>query len=188
MRITGGALKGFSIACPPGIIRPAMDKMKESVFSILGDLSEKSFLDLFSGSGSIALEAASRGSRDIELCEKDKIKIPIILKNVSIAERILGVKIHCHFMSSELFLQKCKRQFNIIFFDPPFPYRFHEELLKTASERNVLSSDGIILIHRPQEKKLSESIGDLQKTDERRYGRSIVDFYGHKESTAPQKK
>lgn len=177
MRITGGSLKGFSLVCPPGVIRPAMDKMKESVFSILGDLSEKSFLDLFSGSGSIALEAASRGARDIELCEKDKIKIPIILKNVSITEKQLGFQIHCHFISTELFLQKCKRQFDFVFFDPPFPYRFHEELLQTASAKKILSSDGTILMHRPQEKKMSDTIGDLQKTDERHYGRSIVDFY-----------
>ena len=47
MRITGGLLKGRTVHCPDGIIRPAMDKMKESVFSILGDLEGKSFLDLF---------------------------------------------------------------------------------------------------------------------------------------------
>ena len=71
MRITGGELRGRIIKCPDGIIRPAMDKMRESVFSILGDLSGKSFLDLFSGSGTIAIEACSRGADFIELVEKD---------------------------------------------------------------------------------------------------------------------
>ena len=73
MRITGGVLRGRIIKCPDGIIRPAMDRMRESVFSILGDLSGKSFLDLFSGSGTIAIEAVSRGASQVELCEKDKI-------------------------------------------------------------------------------------------------------------------
>ena len=62
MRITGGTLCGRRIEMPDGIIRPAMDRMRESVFAILGDLSGRSFLDIFSGSGIIALEAASRGA------------------------------------------------------------------------------------------------------------------------------
>ena len=67
MRITGGVLKGRSIKCPDGIIRPAMDKMKESVFSILQDITDLSFLDLFSGSGSIAIEASSRDANQVTL-------------------------------------------------------------------------------------------------------------------------
>ena len=53
MRITGGVLKGRIMKCPDGIIRPAMDRMRESVFAVLGDLSGKSWLDLFSGSGTV---------------------------------------------------------------------------------------------------------------------------------------
>ena len=79
MRITGGTLKGRMIKGPDGIIRPAMDKMRESFFAILGGLEGKAFLDLFSGSGIIALEAASRGAERVVLCEKDKIKIDTLL-------------------------------------------------------------------------------------------------------------
>ena len=84
MRITGGKLEGRVIKCPDGIIRPAMDRMRESVFAILGDLEGKSWLDLFSGSGTIAIEAVSRGSKSVQLCEKDKIKVKQVLENVSI--------------------------------------------------------------------------------------------------------
>ena len=86
MRITGGVLRGRKIDCPAGIIRPAMDKMKESVFSILGDIEEHSFLDLFSGSGSIALEASSRGANPVVLVEKDKIKFNTIKKHSNSAQ------------------------------------------------------------------------------------------------------
>jgi 16S rRNA (guanine966-N2)-methyltransferase len=51
MRITGGEYRGRIVKCPPGVIRPAMDRMRESLFSILGNLEGKSFLDIFSGSG-----------------------------------------------------------------------------------------------------------------------------------------
>ena len=116
MRITGGKLKGRIIKCPDGVIRPAMDRMRESVFSILGNLEGKSFLDLFSGSGTIAIEAVSRGASHVELCEKDKIKINTVLENVSIAENEVGIKIQCHFMPVEYFIKRCKASFDFIFF------------------------------------------------------------------------
>ena len=84
MRITGGKLKGRIIKCPDGIIRPAMDRMRESVFGVIGDLTGKSWLDLFSGSGTIAIEAVSRGATEVQLCEKDKIKIKTVLDKVSV--------------------------------------------------------------------------------------------------------
>ncbi|MFW6253274.1 MAG: RsmD family RNA methyltransferase, partial [bacterium] len=62
MRITGGSLRGRVVKVPPGEIRPTMDRMRESMFSILGPLHGRSFLDLFGGSGIVALEAVSRGA------------------------------------------------------------------------------------------------------------------------------
>ncbi|WP_407434671.1 16S rRNA (guanine(966)-N(2))-methyltransferase RsmD [Treponema sp.] len=181
MRITGGKLSGRSIKCPDGVIRPAMDRMRESVFAILGDLSGKSFLDLFSGSGTIAIEAVSRGATNVELCEKDKIKIKTVLDNVSVTEKEMGVKIHCHFMAVELFLKRCKSKFDYIFFDPPFPYKFHEQLVELASKRGLLNPGGIILVHRPEEHFMPDKIDTLYRKDQRVYGRSIVDFYTYKE-------
>ncbi|MGL4982572.1 MAG: 16S rRNA (guanine(966)-N(2))-methyltransferase RsmD [Treponemataceae bacterium] len=173
MRITGGTLCGRVIDCPDGIIRPAMDKMRESLFSILGDLSEKSFLDLFAGSGILSLEAASRGATQITLVEKDKGKISTIFQNIAIAP----VKIECKFVAVELFIKRNKKQFDIIFLDPPFPYKFHEDLVLQCSKTNSLTEKGQLLIHRPSEKKLSETIGNFHRFDQRVYGRSIVDFY-----------
>ncbi len=177
MRITGGKLKGRIIKCPDGIIRPAMDRMRESVFAILGDLAGKSWLDLFSGSGTVAIEAVSRGSPNVELCEKDKIKSKTILENVSITEKECGVKILCHFLSVELFLKRCRSKFDYIFLDPPFPYKFRTDLLKTISERELLNENGTVLVHYPEEDALPEEIGTLFLSDKRVYGRSIVNFY-----------
>ena len=173
MRVTGGTLKGRILKCPEGIIRPAMDKMKESVFQIIGDLSEKSFLDMFSGSGSIGIEAASRGAQTVYCVEKDKIKIPVILENVSIAP----VKIQCKFMAAELFLKRNKLQFDYIFLDPPFPYNFHKDLVAMCCDTGTLKEDGTLMIHRPQEKNLPDTISGFHRIDQRSFGRSIVDFY-----------
>ena len=177
MRITGGKLKGRIIKCPDGVIRPAMDRMRESVFSILGDLSGKSWLDLFSGSGTIAIEAVSRGACDVELCEKDRIKVNTVLDNVKVTEQECGVKIKCHFMPVEYFIKRCKRSFDYIFFDPPFPYKFHEQLIEQCDKNKLLNPQGTILVHRPEEHFMPEKIGNLTRVDQRIYGRSIVDFY-----------
>ena len=177
MRITGGLLKGRVIKCPEGIIRPAMDRMRESVFASLGNLSGKSWLDLFSGSGTIAIEAVSRGSKSVQLCEKDKIKIKQVLENVSITEKELGVRIGCHFMAVELFLKKCKSTFDYIFLDPPFPYKYRLDLLKIIEQRKLVNPEGTVMIHFPEEDMLPEKIGSLVLKDKRIYGRSIVHFY-----------
>ena len=177
MRITGGELKGRFTKCPDGVIRPAMDRMRESVFAILGDLTGKTFLDLFSGSGTIAIEAVSRGADHVVLCEKDKIKIKTVLDNVSLTEKVMNKKIECHFMPVELFIKRSKTKFDIIFCDPPFPYKFHQDLIESISDNDLLNENGVVLIHRPSEKDMPETIGKLKKKDYRIYGRSIVDFY-----------
>ena len=181
MRITGGKLKGRVTQTPYGkmAIRPAMDKMRESVFAILDPVLEgKSFLDLFSGSGTIALEAVSHGANDVSLCEMDKSKAKIVFSNVKMAEEV-GVRIKCHFMAVELFLKRCKGKYDFIFMDPPFPYKFRKELIETAGKRELLNEDGKLLIHYPEEDALPDRIGNLELVDKRVYGRSIVNFYAY---------
>ena len=181
MRITGGKLKGRVTQTPYGkmAIRPAMDKMRESVFAILDPvLDGKSFLDLFSGSGTIALEAVSHGANDVSLCEMDKSKAKIVFSNVKMAEEV-GVRIKCHFMAVELFLKRCKGKYDFIFMDPPFPYKFRKELIETAGKRELLNEDGKLLIHYPEEDALPDRIGNLELVDKRIYGRSIVNFYAY---------
>lgn len=184
MRITGGLLKGRITETPNGkmAIRPAMDMMRESVFNIIGtELSGKSFLDLFSGSGTIALEAVSHGAAQVSLCEMDKSKAKTIFKNVAMSEEV-GIRIDCHFMAVELFLKRCKASYDYIFLDPPFPYKYRKELLKTIAERRLITEEGTVIIHYPKEDPLPQSVLDLEKADHRVYGRSIVDFYRFKKT------
>ena len=172
MRITGGTLRGRKVEMPDGVIRPAMDRMRESIFAVLGDLSGKSFLDIFSGSGIIALEAASRGAEPIEAVEQDKKKCGTIIKNVSISP----VRINCRFMAAELYVKRSSRQFDIIFCDPPFKYAYKNELLLMIADSALMKEGSLLLIHRPLEDSIND-IPSLERTDRREYGRSIVDFF-----------
>jgi 16S rRNA (guanine(966)-N(2))-methyltransferase RsmD len=171
MRISGGILAGRKVEVPEGKIRPAMDRMRESVFAILGDLSGFSFLDLFSGSGVIALEAASRGAAPVEAVEKDTIKRGVLLKNVSISP----VRINCRFMAAELYITRSKRSFDVIFCDPPFPYKYKRALLKSIAASPLVRPGSRILLHRPREDGYNEIEGLTLETS-KVYGRSVVDF------------
>ena len=175
MRITGGVLGGRKVDVPRGAeeIRPSMDRMRESVFACLGDITGLSFLDIFSGSGIIALEAASRGAAPVEAVEQDKLKRKILLQNVSISP----VRINCRFMPAELYIKRSKSPFDIIFLDPPFPYQFKWELVAKIAGSALVGKTGRILIHRPRQDFLKGTISDLKKTDSREYGRSVVDFF-----------
>jgi 16S rRNA (guanine(966)-N(2))-methyltransferase RsmD len=173
VRITGGLLKGRKVSVPPGIIRPSMDRMRESVFACLGDITGLSFLDFFTGSGIIALEAASRGAFPVEAVEQDKQKMKILLENVSISP----CRINCHLMPAELFIKRAKNSFKIIFLDPPFPYKYKWELVEKTASCGLSSSGTKILIHRPRENYLNKPISNIEKYDVREYGRSIVDFF-----------
>jgi 16S rRNA (guanine(966)-N(2))-methyltransferase RsmD len=172
MRITGGALKGRRVEVPGGVIRPAMDRMRESVFAVLGDLSGLSFLDIFSGSGIIALEAASRGAADIEAVEMDPRKRKTLLQNAALSP----VRINCHFMAAELYVRRAKRSFDLIFCDPPFPYQYKWELIRNIAASPLIKEGARLLLHRPR-----EDTGDpgpfLTKEMSREYGRSVVDFF-----------
>ncbi|MDR1029532.1 MAG: RsmD family RNA methyltransferase [Treponema sp.] len=179
MRISGGSLRGRHVQVPQGIIRPAMDRMRESVFAKLGDLSQCAFLDMFSGSGIIALEAASRGADPIEAVEKDPLKRKTLIANVAIAP----VRIRCRFMAVEHYIQRACRSFGVIFCDPPFAYRFKGELVKAIAASPLIQTGSRLLLHRPQEDAYWEDLGAgfaLEKMvleESKCYGRSVVDFF-----------
>ncbi len=175
MRITGGKYRGRSVDVPKGglEIRPAMDRMRESVFAVLGDLTGLSFLDLFSGSGVIALEAASRGASPVACVEKDPGKFALLLRNVSIATE----RIDCKSMPVERFILRNKTGFSVVFLDPPFPYRYRVELLSSLADGPSAAPGGLVLVHYPAEDAPPDAIGALALEDEREYGRSRVRFY-----------
>jgi 16S rRNA (guanine(966)-N(2))-methyltransferase RsmD len=160
-----------------------MDRMRESVFAIIqARLPGSSFLDLFSGSGVIALEAWSRGAARVVMVEQDKGKRQVLTENSLLAEgaatvRIMPVERCLKFMSDD--------PFDFVFLDPPFPYKFKAQLLQMAGESRLLAEGAMVLIHHPKEDRLPEEIGGLVQTDLRMYGRSVVRFYEKKKNHEP---
>ncbi len=172
MRITGGKYRGRIVACPKGEIRPAMDRMRESLFAILGDLTGNSFLDLFSGSGLVGIEAASRGASPVVLVEKDHGKRGVIMKNLSMVEE----ETRLFMMPVERFLHLSKESFDIIYLDPPFAMPGKDSLIARIDGLRLLKPQGLLILHHPKEDRIPEEIGGLELYDRRTYGRSILVF------------
>ncbi|MFQ3620692.1 MAG: 16S rRNA (guanine(966)-N(2))-methyltransferase RsmD [Spirochaetales bacterium] len=175
MRITGGFLKGRIIRVPSIDIRPAMDRMRESIFAVLSPyLQGSSFLDLFSGSGIMAIEAISRGAERVVCIEKDPRKRAILKQNLS----LVGERAKLHIMPVERYLRFSREKpFHIVFLDPPFPYAYKSELLDLLASSSMIQDGTIVLIHYPKEESLPDQIGSLRLTQTRPYGRSRVSFY-----------
>ncbi|MDR2602247.1 MAG: RsmD family RNA methyltransferase [Spirochaetaceae bacterium] len=186
MRITGGRLCGRKVLFPPsGAVRPAMDRMRESLFAILGDLDGKSFLDLFSGSGVVALEAVSRGASPVEAVERDALKSKTLIQNAAIA---LPQRINCRFMACELYVKRAKRKFDVIFCDPPFPYAYKNELIRDIAASVLMGhksggageteagGKSLLILHYPREEQISYPKNLLEETGRKEYGRSNLIF------------
>lgn len=173
MRITGGKYRGRRLVCPPGEIRPAMDKMREAIFAILGNLDGCSFLDLFAGSGSMAIEAAGRGASHITLVERDKSKRKVLNQNLELVEEHKRV----FFLPVERFVASARDAYDYIFVDAPFPYRHRTDLLCRIAVSRLVGPTTLVMFHYPSEDPMPESAGTLERTDLRVFGRSLVGFY-----------
>mgnify|MGYP006302759721 CR=1 FL=1 len=177
MRITGGKYRSRKVRCRPGVIRPAMDRMRESMFSILGDISGLAFLDLFAGSGVVGIEAASRGAEPVVLVEKDRRKATVIRKNISFVE----TKISLRLQPAERVIAggqaRSTQRFDIIYLDPPFKYEKKIELVQSVAESGLLEPTGLCMIHHPTPEQWPEKIATLECIDTRGYGGSTLRFF-----------
>lgn len=165
MRIISGKLKGFRLNRPTDIkIRPTTDRFKETLFSIIlsekfsESLSGKNFLDLCSGSGSIGLEAFSRGAKKIFLIDKEKKAINLIRKNV------YKLKLNDQLNKNIFVIQRDFREldsldlpkFNFVFFDPPYNENLYREFLLKAEKIKIFDSNTVIFVETNVELNISE--------------------------------
>ncbi len=134
IRIIAGEFKGHKLKSGldrPGF-RPTKDRVKESLFSILGDISGQTVLDVFAGSGNLGLEALSRGAKHVSFVENNFQQANIISENV---EKLHSSdKVDIIKKNVILFLQKTPEQFDLIFADPPYQFKHIPEMIDSLLE------------------------------------------------------
>lgn len=148
MNITGGIYNGRKIKTPDEkIVRPTLSKVRESVFNVLysliGEFTGKSFLDMFGGSGIMGLEALSRGFGKSVVFEKNRQVAQIIKSNYSVLNLALDLTIG----DSIKLIQKREENFDVIYIDPPYMSGIYENILEWIKSDDKTNNSVIILEH-----------------------------------------
>lgn len=179
MRIISGTARGTKLYTLEGqTTRPTLDRVKESLFNIIqNEIPNSTFLDLFSGSGAIGLEAASRGAQKTILCDKSKDAIQIIKKNIEKTHLSEKVQL-CNLDYETLLKEKIKEKIDIIYIDPPYDSDFAIKSIKNIIEKELIKENSTIIIETDDEKRILTDLEklDVKVTDIRKYGRASLIF------------
>lgn len=185
-RIISGQWKAKRISAPKHFtVRPTTDFAKEALFSILDNryaLASSSVLDLFSGIGSITLEFASRGCQDIQSVEMNAKHAGFIQHTASELDLVLNMNIQRADVFDWLKKNKGKKQYDIIFADPPFDLdeKKYQELIALVLENDYLKENGVFILEHSSRMKLEHS----QLLESRKYGNISFVFF-NKETEVP---
>ncbi len=181
MRVIAGTSRGRRLALFEGRdVRPTPDRVREALFSILKSKLESfsglCVLDLFAGSGALAIEALSRGAASACLVEKNPKSAAIIRENLDRCQ--LSVKARVINSDAIQTLQGFPpRSFDLVFLDPPYDQGLVEVALAKIDELELLNSDGMICAETGAAESLPETVGQLRRIDQRRYGTVMINFY-----------
>ena len=175
MRIIGGIFKGRRINPPSDFkARPTTDFAREGLFNILNnrvDFEAINVLDLFSGTGSISYEFASRGAISVHLVEKDMRHITGIKKILSELDLRNVKPIH---IDVRAYLKTCSIKYDIVFADPPYELSWLSELPDLVTQANVIKDDGFFILEHPRDLSF---IGHKLFFEHRNYGGVNFSFF-----------
>lgn len=181
MRVIAGKAKGRVLVAPEGLnTRPIMAKMKEALFSMWQfKIGGAAFLDLFAGSGSMGIEALSRGAQKAVFVELDRKAIDAIIQNVKTCQFTDSAVIYKDDVFHRIkWLETNHQFFDIIYLDPPFTVdEIFIPVLEAIANVDILNPDGIIAIRTLKEKEMPDVMGDLYKYKKKTYGISTIHFY-----------
>ncbi len=178
-RIIAGKARGMRLNAVPGdITRPITDRVKEALFNIIGaDIYDSCFLDLFGGTGSVGIEALSRGAQYVRFIDLNRAAVGTMQKNLSYTrlEKLAEV------IQSDAFSylkQKPDRQFDYIYIAPPQYKELWQHVLEVLDQNpGWLAPDAWVIVQIDPVEYRQLEFGHYQEFDQRRYGSTLLVFY-----------
>jgi 16S rRNA (guanine966-N2)-methyltransferase len=179
MRIIGGKAKGRTLQFPAkSKERPTSDFLREALFNLLGPLQGKTFLDIFAGSGSVGIEAASRQAKEVILIENNKTIASVAQKNIAVC----GLEKECRIMAQDFMkaisdLSKKQYQFDIVFADPPYSKGLVGETISSLKKNLICSNESVLVIQHSTREDFRSFLNDqVILQDQRIYGDNSLTF------------
>lgn len=178
MRVIGGSAKGIHLASVPGeSTRPITDRVKESLFDILGSFVQGArVLDLFAGTGSVAIEALSRGAREAVLIDKDRRAIATIRRNLAAAH----LEDRAQVIQGDAFAYLSHppaEPFDLIYIAPPQYKGMWVRALQAIDHPGYLTPEGLVIVQIFPKEDEPVPLQYLERTEERKYGSTLLAFY-----------
>ncbi len=175
MRVITGSARGRRLVTLEGeSVRPTADRVKEAMFSAIQfEIEGRSVLDLFAGSGQLAVEALSRGAAKAVLVDAAKASLAVAEKNLTST----GLRDRARLVNSDFaaYLSSCRERFDLVFLDPPY----HTGLLQRAlpAVEKLMNPGGTILCEHPLDETLPDAVGAFTKYRSHKYGKIMVTLY-----------
>ena len=180
MRIIGGKAKSRRLIGPKGGgVRPTADRIKESLFNILPrDFSGTRILDLFAGTGSLSIEALSRGAQSALLVDASERSAHVIRENLRRLD--LSSQAQVWAMTVDRALRSLTRRseiFDLIFLDPPYDQNLVGRTLDLIARGGLLGSRGVVIAEHSVREAVKPAYELLSLNDQRRYGDTLLSFF-----------
>ena len=179
MRITSGSVKGYKLKVPPNDrVKPAQSIVRQAIFNMIGEhIVGARVLDLFAGSGSLGIEALSRGASWCDFVDRDKKCTGIIKQNL--LHTNFREKSKVYTLSAKRFIDRLINglaidKYDFVLLSPPYAQGVDRELLKQLPQ--ILESRGVVVFEHAQETEVPEAPNGLKLIDERVYGAAKVSF------------
>ncbi|MBU3142123.1 16S rRNA (guanine(966)-N(2))-methyltransferase RsmD [Clostridium sp. CF012] len=183
MRIISGSARGRKILSPVGMgTRPTLDRIKEAIFNIIQDRTRNAVVvDMFSGTGSLGLEAASRGAEKCYLIDMGDTTFEMLEKNVDNLK--FNDKCICLKGDTYKYMQQFAQEkivFDLIFIDPPYAKDMIPPAIEIIAANRLLSNDGLVVCKIDSSEEVYDGNSTIHLSDLRKYGNTTVLFYKYK--------
>lgn len=180
MRVVAGTAKGLPLKAVPGTsTRPTTDKVKESIFNMIGPFFDGgNALDLFAGSGGLGIEALSRGIDLVIFTDKDKKAIETIRANLEKTKLTEYAEVYR--VEAERAIRTMKKKevrARLLFLDPPYHMKQAYDLMDKAAESGIMTEDSLVICEHDAEVKLKEQTRFYKRFKKESYGNTIISIY-----------
>lgn len=180
MRVISGVARGRPLKAVPGQgTRPTTDKVKGAIFSSIGPYFEGGYvLDLFAGTGSLGIEALSRGMERGVFIDKDRSSIEVIHNNLSTSGFIKQAEVYRNdALRAIKVLSKRDLSFDLIFIDPPYRMTNMEELFELMESCKIMREESTVVMEHDAVQSYADQLGILRKYKQSVYGDTAISYY-----------